>query len=188
VGDVPILDRFFGGDVSTLNGRTYLWQAVLSHFDPALLLGNGLQASNALLVQLQSPIYGHGVIGTASHELFLETLYDSGIIGLILFICVFISLAASLIGKMRKAGDDHRMVFAMALAAFVSVFVQSLESNDFWVQAVGIYAWIVMALPFALCWSAPQQAPDVHEAVLDEIAEPRISAISQTEYEQISKV
>ena len=188
VGNVPILDRFFSQDISTLNGRTYIWQVLFNHFDPTSLLGNGLQASDALLVQLQSPIYGHGVIGTAAHELFLGTLYDQGIIGLILLICVFISLAVSLIGKMRKARGDHRMVFAMALAAFVSVLVQSLESNDFWVQAVGIYAWIVMALPFALCWTAPQQPSDVSEEVLGEVAEPRISAIPQTEHEQISKV
>src|SRR6266568_3458401 len=188
VGNVPILDRFFSQDISTLNGRTYIWQVLFNHFDPTSLLGNGLQASDALFVQLQSPIYGHGVIGTAAHELFLGSLYDQGIIGLILLICVFSSLAVSLIGKMRKARGDHRMVFAMALAAFVSVLVQSLESNDFWVQAVGIYAWIVMALPFALCWTAPQQPSDVSEEVLGEVAEPRISAIPQTEHEQISKV
>ncbi len=89
---------------------------------------------------------------------------------------------------MRKTTGEQRMVCAMALAVFVSVFMQSLESNDFWAQAVGIYAWIVMALPFALCWSAPQQSSDAYEEVLDEIAEPRIKAIAQTEREQISKV
>ncbi len=188
VGNVPIFSRFFSADLSTLNGRVYLWQALLNHFDPTLLLGNGLQASHVLLVKLQAHVYGRGVIGTAAHDLFLGTLYDHGIIGVILLIFVFIALVASLIGKMRKARGDHRIVFAMALAVFVSVFMQSLDGNDFWIQAVGIYAWILMALPFALCWSAPQQPSDAHKEVLDEIAELRIRAIPQTEREQISKV
>ena len=188
VGNVPIFSRFLNPDLLTLNGRTYLWQALLSHFDPTLILGNGLQASKVLLVNLQAPVNGHGVIGTAPHDLFMGTLYDHGIIGVILLILVFIALVASLIGNMRKTSGEHRMAFAMALAVFVSVFVQSLESNDFWIQAVGIYAWIVMALPFALCWSTPQQPSNAYAEVLGGFAEPRISAIPQTEREQISQM
>ena len=188
VGNVPIFSRFLNPDLLTLNGRTFLWRALLNHFDPTLILGNGLQASKVLLVNLQAPVNGHGVIGTAPHDLFVGTLYDHGIIGVILLILVFIALFASLIGNMRKTSGEHRMVFAMALAVFVSVFVQSLESNDFWIQAVGIYAWIVMALPFALCWSAPQQPSNAYAEVLGGFAEPRISAIPQTEREQISQM
>src|SRR5205823_6169516 len=44
VGATPIFSRFFNQDITTLNGRTYLWAAILAHFDPTQLLGNGLKA------------------------------------------------------------------------------------------------------------------------------------------------
>ena len=39
VGNVPIFTRFFNQDLGTLNGRTYLWSAIIDHFDPTKILG-----------------------------------------------------------------------------------------------------------------------------------------------------
>ena len=82
VGNIPVFSRFFNTDISTLNGRTYLWNAIIDHFDPTRLLGNGLNASDALLTALNIGS-GGGVIATAPHNLFLGTLYDHGVVGLI---------------------------------------------------------------------------------------------------------
>ncbi len=143
--------RFLNADVSTLNGRTYLWAAIIDNFDPAKLLGNGLKASDALLASLHVGV-GRGIIATAAHNIFLETLYDHGMIGLLFLILTFIAFAISLLRKVRSASSDYRMLLAMALAIFFNVVVQSIESNDFWNPSVGIYFWILMALPFASYW------------------------------------
>ena len=156
--NTPIFGRFFNQDFSTLNGRTYLWQAVLDHFDPAQLLGHGLQSSDQLLLNLKVGV-GFGVIATATHNIFLEVLYDHGLIGLTLLLLTFVTLAVTLMTKWRVATKEHRMIIATTLAIFCSVIGQSFESNDLWNQAIGIYFWIAMALPFALCWSqSPQSA------------------------------
>jgi len=178
VGHVPIFDRFFGQDIATLNGRTYLWQAILDHFDPTQLLGNGLLASDILLTNLRIGTAGN-VIATAPHNLFLGTLYDHGIIGVILLSLFLLALLTSLITGMRKASGEHRMLFAVALAAFVSMTFQTLESTDFWIEAIAVSFWIFMALPFALCWSEPKQASETKEETLDEDTEPRVEAIQQ---------
>ncbi len=146
--------RFLNADVTTLNGRTYLWAAIIDHFDPAKLLGNGLKASDALLANLQVGV-GRGVIATAAHNIFLETLYDHGMIGLLFLLLTFLAFAISLLRKVRKGTPDYRMLLAMALAIFFNVVVQSFESNDFWNPSVGIYFWILMALPFATYWFTP---------------------------------
>jgi O-antigen ligase len=151
IGNTPIFSRFFNSDVSTLNGRTYLWAAVIDHFDPTQLLGNGMQASQVLLINLQVGV-GRGVIATATHNIFLETLYDYGIIGLTLLVLMFTSIPAKLLTKIRTATPDHHMLLGMAVAIFFNVIVQSFESNDFWNPSIGIYFWIIMSLPFALCW------------------------------------
>ena len=150
IGNVPIFDRFFNQDILTLNNRTYLWQALLDHFDPMQLLGNGLGASNLLLNTLQ--VGYRGVIATTPHNLFLETLYDHGIIGLSLLVLVFITLAINLFKGLRKASGEHRVLYATSLAVLVSVFIQGFESNDLWIQSIHLYFWIIMALPFVSYW------------------------------------
>jgi murein biosynthesis integral membrane protein MurJ len=191
VGNIPLLDRFFTPDVATLNGRTYLWQAVLSHFDPTQLLGQGFGASDTLLANLQfGAISGGGANGASPHSLFLGTLYDQGIIGLILLTAMFIALVTNIITGMRKAaGDqDRRLMLAMALAVTVSAVVQSIDSNNLWTQAISIYFWIIIALPFALCWSRPHEPSKTDKDFFDdEETVPRMEAIRRKEQEQLSQ-
>lgn len=160
--NVPLLSRFFNQDIGTLNGRTYLWQAIIDHFDPTKILGNGLKASDALLANLRVG-NGVGVIGTAAHNIFLENLYDHGIIGVTLLSLSFIALVISLLRKMRGASLDYHLLLAACVAAFINMFMQSLETNDIWNQGVAIYFWITMALPFALCWTQPTPMVEAEE-------------------------
>ena len=181
VGHVPLFDRFFTQDIASINGRTYLWQALLQSFDPTRLLGNGLQASDALLASLTV-----GSIATAPSNLFIGTLYDHGIIGVILLSLVFIVMLVGLIAGLRKATGERRMLYAAALAAFICMLFQSQESNDFWIQAIAVYFWILVALPFALNWSTPKPLPEADEASLDETTLPRLKVVRQEMLEHTS--
>jgi murein biosynthesis integral membrane protein MurJ len=177
VGNIAIFSRFASGDIATLNGRTYLWQAILNHFDPTKLLGNGIMASNALLTYLHIGANG-GVIGTSPHALFLGTLYDNGVIGVILLSAAFMALAINLIVGMRRASGERRVLFSVALAVLVSAILQSIDSNDFWDPSIDIYIWIVLVLPFALYWNnQEQQAESADEDYIDEPTEPKLRAL-----------
>jgi murein biosynthesis integral membrane protein MurJ len=187
VGNVPLLDRFFDPDVATLNGRTFLWQAVLSHFDPTQLLGQGFDASDTLLTFLETSV----ITGGSPHSLFLGTLYDQGVIGAILLTLMFIALVTNIIAGMRKAaGDqDRRLILAMGLAVTVSAVVESIDSNNLWTQAISIYFWIIIALPFALYWSRPHEPSETDKECIDaeEDTVPRMEAIRRKEQEQLSR-
>jgi putative peptidoglycan lipid II flippase len=161
IGNFPILGRLFNSDLGTLNGRTVLWQAVLLHFDPAQLLGNGLRASDYLLSGLHVGVNGQGIIGTSPHDLFLGTLFDNGIVGAILLVSTFITLIINLVKGARTAIGEHRVLFAVAIAALVNLLIQSFDSNDFWNQAISVYIWIIMALPFALSWPEYQKGEQI---------------------------
>ncbi|HVB75207.1 MAG TPA: murein biosynthesis integral membrane protein MurJ [Ktedonobacteraceae bacterium] len=181
VGNIPIFTRFFSSDITTLNGRTFLWAAILDHFDPTKILGMGLNASDLLLANLQVG-NGFGVIATVAHNIYLEILYDHGIIGVTLLLLTLFTMAVSLLRKLRNASADYRMLLAICLAVFINVAMQSFESNDIWNQGVGIYFWIIMALPFALCWTAPAQpAKGEQEAVVTSIdkAEDELAPVEQ---------
>jgi len=188
IGNVPLLSRFTNQDITTLNGRTYLWQAILNNFDATRLLGNGIRASDALLISLHIGINGQGEIGTSPHDLFLGTLYDHGIVGLILLSMVFIALAINLIAGMRRASGEHRMLFVVAIAALTNVLVQSFDSNDFWTQAISIYIWIIMVLPFALCWSTPEKPAEPNEDHSNLPTEPQLRVIQPGQREQVTLV
>ncbi len=155
--NLPIFSRFLNGDITTLNGRTYLWQALLDHFDPTQLLGQGLTASDVLLTNLQVGV-GRGVIGTAPHNIFLGTLYDHGIIGVTLLSFVLIAIPVTLLRRMKRATAEHRLILATALAAYISIFIQSLEVTVVWNQQVGVYVWMILSLPFALYWNTARTA------------------------------
>lgn len=157
-GQLPLLARFFNGDITTLNGRVYLWQALLSRFQVTQWLGNGLQAADSVLSYLRVGSYGQGVIGSAPHNLYLGTLYDHGVIGLCLLAGVFLALGRALLRGMRRSDGERRVLYAAALAALASLLLQSFVSRDIWIQQVGIPFWLVAALPFALCWSSSSTA------------------------------
>jgi putative peptidoglycan lipid II flippase len=174
LGDVPLLQnvfsRFGNTDLASLNGRTYLWQAILDHYDPSYLLGYGHQASDQLLLNLRVG-FGTGIIATASHNIFLEALYDHGIIGLTMLLLTFLVLGVGILRRMRNATYDHRLVIAAAAAVFTGVLIQCLESNDLWNQSVGIYFMIAVALPFARYWAEPPppHLPVIHKELYQQI-------------------
>ncbi len=184
IGNISIVNRFSNLDLATINGRTNLWQALLDRFDPTQLLGHGLGAANALLQNLQIGLR----IATSPSNLFLGDLYDHGIIGLTLLTLVFIVLGAGLIAGMRKTTGDQRVLFVMALVVFVNMLLQSFEENDFWAQSIGIYFWIVMALPFAVCWSTTKQSSRTNKEVLDVVTESRVEAVQQAKQEQVTRL
>jgi O-antigen ligase len=180
------LGRFFQQDIGTLNGRTYLWQAILSHFEPTQILGNGLNASVVLLTNLRVSD-SQGVIAFATHNLVLETLYDQGIMGVILLSLVALALFASLIAGVRKTTGAHRVLFLTALTIFGSVVLQSLASDDLMNPAIAVYFWVSMALPFAVCWpmsarntrEQPSEAEVEIENFDDETTIPRTQAVGR---------
>ncbi len=187
VSNLPIFSRFLSQDVTTLNGRTYLWQALLTHFDPTNLIGQGLNASDVLLTNLQVGV-GRGVIGTAPHNIFIGTLYDHGIIGVSLLSLVLIAIPVTLIGSMRRAIPEHRLILATALAAFISIFIQSLEVTVVWNQQVGVYAWMIISLPFALYWNTVKRPTRPAHEYSATTPIPERETLQQLEQEQLSHV
>jgi murein biosynthesis integral membrane protein MurJ len=178
-GNVSIFSRFFNQDVTTLNGRTLLWQALLSHFNPGQLLGNGLGASNILLANLQVGLNG-GLIATAPSNLYLGILYDHGIIGLALLLLMFVVLFTGIVRGIRGTKGDQRLLFVVALSILVNVLIQSLEVDDFWTQSIGLYLWIIMALPFALCWRGIETVSNKGDDISDKATVPQMQAIIPT--------
>jgi O-antigen ligase len=155
--DVSMLHRFANDDIGTLNGRTRLWQAVFEHFEASRLLGEGMGAADALLRKLNVTHEDGGFIGRTPHNLFVSTLYDHGIVGVVLLLVLFIALAWGL-WRLSPVSADHRVFRAAAIATLVNVAILSFEMPDFWKQSIGPYIWVILALPFAYVWDRDHPA------------------------------
>ncbi|BCL83379.1 O-antigen ligase family protein [Ktedonobacteria bacterium brp13] len=153
---IPVLARFANSDISSLNGRTYLWQALLSHFDPGQLLGNGLKSSDVLLTNLKVGFNGY-VIAAAAHNIYLESLYETGVIGLSLMVLAFLITGLILLRRYASGNFELRLFLAAAIGTFVSFLIQGYESNDMWNQEVGMYFFILLALGFCRYWDTTKQ-------------------------------
>lgn len=160
---INIFSRFYGQDLTTLNGRIYLWRAIINHFDPSQVLGHGVGASDALLANLhigESGVTSSSLIGTSPHSLFLGIMYDNGIVGVTLLTLTFIFLLITLAKGARSTSGERGALFATALAVCVAALAESLDSNQILIPSLGIYFWIIMALPFAALWrQTPSDAP-----------------------------
>jgi hypothetical protein len=84
-----------------------------------------------------------------------------------MLIGVFVVLFISLIrGALRTTGEQ-RIVFATAIAVTINMVMLNLDSNDIWNQGIGIYFWIIVALPFALCWSTSAQSSENNQGITE---------------------
>jgi murein biosynthesis integral membrane protein MurJ len=167
IGNVPLFARFLGQDVTSANGRTYLWLALLAHFDPWQVLGHGLGAATATLTKLNiggGGIVGNGLLATAPSNLYIGTLYDTGVVGLTILLAALATLGIYLITGIWRTSGERRLLFTMALLILVNMLVQSVEVDDLWTQGIALYFWIALTLPFAACWSTSGRAPGSAEA------------------------
>jgi putative peptidoglycan lipid II flippase len=174
ISNVPLFARFFGQDVSSANGRTYLWLALMAHFDPWQVLGHGLGAATATLTELNigaGGIVGNGLLATAPSNLYVGTLYDTGIVGLTILLAALATLGILLTTHIRRTTGERRLLFAMALLILVNTLIQSVEVDDLWTQGIALYFWIAVTLPFAACWSTSGRTPGSNTAPVDRARE-----------------
>ena len=97
------------------------------------------------------------LIATVSHNLFLETMYDHGLIGVALLILFFAIQAVSLLRRwFATSNPQQRLFIALSLLTCINVAIQCNQTNALFNQQIGITFFITMALPFAECWMKEQ--------------------------------
>lgn len=97
--NLEIIQEFTSGD-ETFSGRTLLWERILTNYS-SLSLGEKLFGSGMHAVKYKYNPYG---LGWYAHNSFIETLYDYGIIGLVLLLAfVIVIIKKTLDMNLRKS-------------------------------------------------------------------------------------
>lgn len=149
-----VRDRLTFG-LDTLNARTYGWSTLVSHLHLLDPLGQGLFSSIALLQRL----HPDGVV--APHSLYLQVLFDHGVVGLMLLLTTFFLLLRGAIRVTLRCKGHARLVMALIAGGIAGAFCMVGVDNAFWDFSLGIYFWLVAALPFAPVFSVTARAASV---------------------------
>ncbi len=85
------------------------------------------------------------------HNLYLETVLETGVVGLILLV-IFLWMCVSAWVKVLRSTllIENRRLAAFALFAFVSAILNSLEEPSFWGNEYARLFWVILSLGFAL--------------------------------------
>ena len=156
LGSASVQKHLFSGSG---NGRWQLWEASVDEFQTRPVIGRGAGSYEAWWAQ-------HGNLAffvRDAHSLYLETLGELGIVGLVLLAAFFVSVLA--IGARRLLGheDEERSVVG-ALLAILLAFLFEAGVDWMWeLTAVGV----VMALASGLLVGPATEPLPVFDALDD---------------------
>ena len=126
-------------DIS-LGWRFNAWNNTLKRVPEHLFIGHGLGSAPQLMLKLYRQ-------KTTPHNGYLRILYDTGLIGLSLFVSVIFAMAIrgnELLGKIKKGYEfDSASMYMSCLIAFVFILI---SDNILEYYSVAAYFWVLFAV------------------------------------------
>lgn len=126
------------------NGRIFLWKAAVDMFDRQPLLGLGGGTFQVYWTQLRTPQSAYYV--TDTHELYLQSLGELGVLGLALIIIV---IGGILVGIATRIRGPDRALYAALFAAVLAWAIHSAVDWDWQMPATTIWVFILGGLALA---------------------------------------
>jgi O-antigen ligase len=113
----------------SFSGRTILWNAVLPAIKQKPILGHGYLASEFVSIQINAVSWQAPHL----HNGFIEALYNSGVIGLVLIVAILIVIPKNLYRVLRRAPPRDRVyqIAAGCLALYVFLLINGLFNSSF---------------------------------------------------------
>jgi len=135
-------EQLLGG---TLTGRTTIWRAGVDVFVSSPIVGIGVGGFNAAVAEYL------GGTGRSPHNAFLSVAVGAGLVGLLLFVALFVLTFAGLVSH-----EHRRIEYVVLLAALLVGMMPTNSDND-------KFMWFVLAMlstvrPFVL---VPRGAPAI---------------------------
>lgn len=156
-----IINRFTSiGDMtdSSTSYRVYIWMGTLAMIADFWISGIGMGAEAFAQVY---PFYSYSsIVAPHSHNLFLQILVESGVVGIGLFLLLGFFFLKHLISGSHAAGKGTPLFIMMvAIGGAVCGFaVQGMFDNCFYNYRVFAVFWLVLALGMSCTYLAKQEA------------------------------
>jgi O-antigen ligase len=130
----------YGGD------RTEQWAAALQGAWSSHLLGIGLGN--------QIPFYNRLGLTPSAHSLYLETLLETGLIGLLTLLLTLGGFAKILRRLWQTCTRQDRLLVGALIASFVTALVNVAQETSFWAAQYSYVFWMMMGAAYS--WSRHQ--------------------------------
>ncbi|MFL5823483.1 MAG: O-antigen ligase family protein [Solirubrobacteraceae bacterium] len=134
------------------NGRVVLWQVALRQFDHDPFLGGGAGTYQTYSAQHRTD----SDTVTDAHSLYLQTLGESGVLGMILLVVVLVGVVGTFAWRMR---GPNRSMYAALFAAALAWAVHSAVDWDWQMPAVTVWLFAAGGLALAARRPRVQAAP-----------------------------
>ncbi|MBI4398934.1 MAG: O-antigen ligase family protein [Candidatus Omnitrophica bacterium] len=121
-------------DLNSFAWRWELWKRAWEHIWQNPVLGYGLASFKPLSVNF-FPTY----VGVAPHNTWIETLFESGVVGLTAFVTVFLFIFKDLWKGMTRWVGQNSNECALAAAYFISYFISCAADNMLYYLAFNWY-------------------------------------------------
>jgi len=120
--------------VSSIGERTTIWASYLPFVRNNLLFGNGVGSYELYRDQI--------LLNLASHSYYLGTIFEIGIVGLLVIFTFLLNLFFGLIKQMRL--KQNRELAALGISVLVGLLVYSTADNGAFLEVVSLNAWCLL--------------------------------------------
>jgi len=132
-------------------GRTELWVAAVRGAWQSNFLGIGL-GNEAIY-------YSQAGLTQSAHNLYLETLLQTGIVGFVLLMGVLFGFGATLWRLWKKSPAADRPLVGAVLATFVIALVNNAQEPSFWGPQYSCLFWMLMGACYSWRRLLPSTQP-----------------------------
>lgn len=137
-----------GDSVNSFTWRKVMWQSAVDDLGGAFLHGKGLASfgPNSLLffpiVDLQ---HQYSAKGVGAHNVYVQTLYETGLIGLLCYLSIFVRLLARTWRYLRL--DRKGALTSMSIVSAYAL--ESFSDNMFDYGSLNLYFWGTLGIIFS---------------------------------------
>ncbi len=149
-----IINRFTSiGDMSdsSTSYRVYIWMGTLLMLKDFWISGIGLGTEAFTQVY---PFYSYnGIVAPHPHNLFLQVITESGVIGIAVFLLLLFLFFKNLVVGYQSFGKGNKFSVAIVgiASAVVGFLLQGMFDNCFYNYRVFMIFWAVLAIGIASC-------------------------------------
>jgi len=133
-------------DIGSFDLRLIIWKSVIDQFIAHPIIGNGFRSS-LVMVSTLTPYRDL----TSTHNLYLQILLETGIIGLISFLIGYLSMLFYAIKIYLNAQWHYTKGVSMGfIIIFIAMLFNSFTENSFYTPMINLYIWF--SFTFAICF------------------------------------
>ncbi|MCA1495220.1 MULTISPECIES: O-antigen ligase family protein [unclassified Bradyrhizobium] len=126
--------------INSFAWRKVMWESALDDLSGSFVLGKGLASfgTNSLtFFPIVDPTHRYGSKGVGAHNVYIQILYETGVVGLICYLAIFAKLLSLALEYRRY---DRRGAVTIA-SVILGYMVESFSDNMFEYGSVNLYFW-----------------------------------------------